>query len=247
MSGLIVFVSAPGRSDSVVDLDISATVGDLLRQFNEQSGLAARGILWEDRTVNDEKLALADLGICPESRVRVQLRGHCGWVQEGLQLSDEQADAVIMHVETGVVIEIGASSNGWFRWLEEDLKEGQEEGVRVTGRMAWPETSDGGRQELDIYAQAKYEALLDKRSKRELPGEHALEHIFEEESTSCGECGNCTALTGEHSFVVNATHLCESCCFPSAWLFLFRSGRRGTPSARVRLGLRPLRRRNGRS
>eukprot|EP00756_Hemistasia_phaeocysticola_P018145 Hpha_TRINITY_DN15576_c0_g2::TRINITY_DN15576_c0_g2_i1::g.108700::m.108700 len=187
MSGLIVFVSAPGRSDSVVDLDISATVGDLLRQFNEQSGLAARGILWEDRTVNDEKLALADLGICPESRVRVQLRGHCGWVQEGLQHEPKRnANAILMDAESGAFVELNESSNGWFRWNEtfmerREKKRGRKPPKRAT-RMAWPDT-EGAPHYQGPARLPEYEVLLDKKLEHELPGEHGLEDRFGEEST----------------------------------------------------------------
>eukprot|EP00756_Hemistasia_phaeocysticola_P044723 Hpha_TRINITY_DN18514_c0_g1::TRINITY_DN18514_c0_g1_i1::g.195309::m.195309 len=178
MSGLIVFVTVPDRPDTVVELDVSATVGDLLQQFSEQTGLVARGIFWEDTNVKDEKLALADLGICPQSRVRVQLGGLCGWVQQGI-VGSEGNDAVIMHVESGVFAELSNNSNGWFRWSEKDVERKGEENLQA--RMAWSNSSPSSDDFQEMDAHEEYAGLLDKRVKHELPGEHMIEDIFGEE------------------------------------------------------------------
>eukprot|EP00756_Hemistasia_phaeocysticola_P053517 Hpha_TRINITY_DN2922_c0_g1::TRINITY_DN2922_c0_g1_i2::g.19642::m.19642 len=143
MSGLSLFVCAPGRKDVVVELEIHATVGDLLEQYKLQTGQDQVGsVLWGGEVVRDMQATLADLGICSQSHVQLQAPfGH--WVYNSASgRFYSKGGVILLHPDSGAFLELNATSNGWFRWSEKRSPTKRRvvhssEQNKVWARMAW--------------------------------------------------------------------------------------------------------------
>eukprot|EP00756_Hemistasia_phaeocysticola_P005056 Hpha_TRINITY_DN13151_c0_g1::TRINITY_DN13151_c0_g1_i1::g.113699::m.113699 len=72
MAGLELWVECQGQTRPV-ELDPSATVGDLKRAAEKSFGVDGSTLNFQGEPLADESMPLADAGVCPESRVEMTL------------------------------------------------------------------------------------------------------------------------------------------------------------------------------